>query len=146
MKSAKKGPAHLLRLEKGEKIVETLTAYCLRQRIGAAFFQGLGTCRKAELGFFRTARQRYFVRTFRGDREIASLQGNVSLLEGKPFVHAHIVISGRDFLARGGHLVEAEVQATCEIVILPLRGTVRRRFEPGSGLSLWDLGSGRKLR
>ncbi len=143
MKSIQKGPVHLLRLERGEKIIETLTDYCRRRKIAAAAFEGLGTCRRAELGFFRTARKRYSVRLFRGDHEIVSLLGNISLLDGKPFVHAHVVLSGPDFLARGGHLREAEVQATCEIMLRPLPGTIGRKFDPASGLNLWEWGPGR---
>jgi predicted DNA-binding protein with PD1-like motif len=146
MKHVRRGPVHLLRLERGERLVETLTAFCRDRKIGAASFQGIGTCRRAELGYFRTARKRYSVRVFRGEYEIIALQGNVSIFEGKPFIHAHIVISGPDFLARGGHLREAEVRATCEVVLLPLPGHVGRTFERASGLSLLEFRAGPSRR
>ena len=146
MTAVKKGPVHIIRLEPGERIIDTLAAFCLRRKIGAASFQGLGTCRWAELGFFRTARKRYALRKFRGDHEIVSLQGNVSLMGGKSFVHAHIVLSGPDFLARGGHLKEAEVAATCEIVLRPIPGKIQRKFDPDSGLNLLDIGPSRPRR
>ncbi len=140
MKALKIGPAVLLRLESGEKILECLTGFCRRQKISAACFQGIGTCRRPELGYFRTSRRMYSVRRFRGEYEIAALQGNVSLVEGEAIVHAHVVISGPDFLARAGHLQEAEVLATCEIVLTPLPGRIFRTEDRAAGLRLWSLG------
>lgn len=137
----KRGSLYLIRLQTGEGIIESLTAFCQRHKIKAAVFQGIGTCCRAELGYFRLSKKSYSFRTFRGDYEIASLQGNVSLLAGKPFVHAHIVLGGPDFASRSGHLKEALVQATCEVVLRPLPSGLRRKPDPATGLNLWDWAS-----
>ena len=55
--------------------------------------------------------------------EVLSLQGSVSLKEGKPFVHLHVSVAGHDFAVRGGHLFTGEVYMTIELVM--------RIFEPG---------------
>jgi hypothetical protein len=55
--------------------------------------------------------------------EVLSLQGNVSMKEGKPFVHLHVSLAGHDFVAQGGHLFSGEVFMTIELVL--------RVFEPG---------------
>ncbi len=145
MRHLKKHSIYVIRLERGERIIGSLTAFCLRRKIRAAVFQGIGTCRRAELGFFRLTEKRYSFRTFRGEHEITSLQGNISLLGGKPFVHAHIVLGGPDFTSRSGHLKEAEVLATCEIFLLPWPGVLRRRSDPATGLNLLEWGRrGRK--
>jgi len=138
MKHIKAGSTYVIRLDRGEKLVETLIRFCEKRKVRSAHFQGIGTCRRAELGYFRMGKKRYSFRTFRGEYEIASLQGNVSLLDGKSFVHAHIVIGGPDFLARGGHLKEAEVLATCEIVLSPFSRALTRKHFPSSGLKLLD--------
>jgi predicted DNA-binding protein with PD1-like motif len=134
----KRGSTYVIRLEKGERIIESLEAFCRRKRIKAAFFQGIGTCRRAELGFFRLTEKRYSFRMLRGEYEIAALLGNVSLLGERPFVHAHIVLGGRDFASRSGHLKEAEVLATCEIFLLPWTGGLSRKIDRRTGLRLLD--------
>jgi len=138
MKHIKAGSTYVIRLDRGEKVVETLTRFCEKRKVRSAFFQGIGTCRRAELGFFLMDKGRYKFRKVPGDQEITSLMGNVSLLGGKPFVHAHIVISGPDFLARGGHLKEAEVLATCEIVLTPLSRSLTRTYSRSTGLKPLD--------
>lgn len=138
MKHKKAGSTYIIRLDRGEKVIETLTRFCEKRKVRFAHFQGIGTCRRAELGFFQMEKGRYKFKKLPGDYEITSLTGNVSPLDGKPFIHAHIVISGSDFLARGGHLKEAEVLATCEIVLCPLPAALVRKPDPGSGLNLWE--------
>ena len=134
MKSLKRGDMYVLRLERGERIVEALTDFCERQGIRAGSFNGLGTCRNAELGFFIIERAAYEIRSFPEDYEIVALHGNVSLLEGKPLIHAHAVLSDGAFRCWGGHLREAEVLATCEIFLRPEEGDLPRGNNPQSGL------------
>jgi len=138
MKHVKIDSIYVIRLERGERIVESLTGFCRQKRITAASFQGLGTCRQAELGFFHRRSRRYKFRTFPQDFEIASLLGNVSVFQGKPLIHAHIVLGGSDFTAKTGHLKEAEVLATCEIVLVPMKRALARKIDRASGLSLLD--------
>lgn len=124
----KAGSIFILRLEKGDKIVESLTEFCRRRRVRAAHFSGLGSCRGAELGFFDWDKKKYRFHKVRGDHEIAALLGNIRLKEGRPFVHAHAVLSGPDFRAIAGHLKEAEVLALCEIALTKLDGeTVEKK-------------------
>lgn len=52
----------------------------------------------------------------------------------RPFIHAHIALCDRDFQAGGGHLKEAVVSATCEIILTRFQETIRRRVDPGTGL------------
>ncbi|MBM3295031.1 MAG: DNA-binding protein [Candidatus Aminicenantes bacterium] len=126
---------YVLRLERGERIVAALTAFCGKRKIRAGSFNGIGTCRGAELGFFDGEKKVYHWKKLKGDYEITALVGNVGVLEGKPFVHAHITLGGRDFRAWAGHLKEAETSATCEIVLRPFPGELRRAFDPASGAS-----------
>ena len=135
MKISKIEGHQVLRLETGERIVETLTAFCGREGIEAGSFTGIGTCRGAELGFFEWERKAYVFKKFEGDFEITALVGNVSVFEGKPHVHAHITLGDREFRAWAGHLREAETLATCEIVLRPLPGELVRKTDPASGLN-----------
>ena len=139
MKSKKFDSTYVLRLDRGERIVETLTAFCAKEKIAAAHFNGLGTCRGAELGFFHMEAGAYAFQTFPGDCEITALHGNISLVDGKPHVHAHAVLGDDQFRSWSGHLKEAEVLAVCEIVLTRLKGTLVRMRNEKSGLTPLDL-------
>ena len=76
----------------------------------------------------------YRFRTLAGDFEIASLTGNVSLSEGKPFLHLHVVLGDAESQAWAGHLKEAEVLAACEIILMPLTAPLGRVVDPETGI------------
>jgi predicted DNA-binding protein with PD1-like motif len=59
--------------------------------------------------------------------------------DGKPAVHAHIVIGQSDGAARGGHLLEAHVRPTLEVVLVESPAHLHRRFDPKCGLALIQL-------
>jgi predicted DNA-binding protein with PD1-like motif len=135
MKSRRFGSRWVVRLETGEAIVEALEGFCRRTDIRAGSFTGIGTCRRAVLGFFDWEKKAYRWKRLEGDYEITALVGNVSLVDGKPFIHAHITLGDRQFRAWAGHLKEAETLATCEIVLTPLPGELRRMKNSASGTS-----------
>jgi len=124
----------IISLESGDMIVESLEAICEKENIRAAWMNGIGLCRDPEIGFFDAGTGAYIFKRFDGDFEIAALTGNVALFEGRPFIHAHVVLGGRDMTTYSGHLREAVVSAACEIVITPLPGTLERVAVPGSPL------------
>ena len=128
------GEVFVVSLERGERIVENLAKICERENIRAALLQGIGLCRDPEIGFFDARAGSYLFRRLEGEFEIAALTGNVALFEGKPFVHAHVVLGDRDMKTMSGHLREAEVAAACEVVITPLPGILERAADPGSPL------------
>ena len=141
MRVARRGDLHVVRLDAGERIVESLRGLARSEGLAGASLAGIGSCRDPELGYFDAARGAYLFRTFAGDFEIAALLGTIGAQgeDGSPAVHAHVVLGGPGFEALAGHLREAAVAATCEIVLMPLDGPLPRKREPGSGLNLLDL-------
>jgi predicted DNA-binding protein with PD1-like motif len=71
--------------------------------------------------------------------EIVSLYGNISLKDGKPFVHAHVVLSDEKGNARGGHLLPGSSPVfACEITIEEFEGPeLIRGFDERTRLALW---------
>jgi predicted DNA-binding protein with PD1-like motif len=128
---------YIVRLDAGEKIVETLKALCERDAIGAGFFSGLGAVDEAEIGHFDPASNDYTWIRLSGPYEIVSLYGNITTVEGKPFIHAHIALGDNTFAVRGGHLKEAEVSVTCEITLTRFRDDIGRTKDAATGL--WKL-------
>ncbi len=134
MKERADGSVWILRLDPGDPIVRSLTSFAARKKIGGAAVSGIGSCRNPELGFFEMGEKSYRFRTLAGDFEIASLTGNVSLSEGKPFLHLHVVLGDAESQAWAGHLREAEVLAACEIVLTPLAAPLGRAVDPETGI------------
>jgi predicted DNA-binding protein with PD1-like motif len=129
------GSVYIVRLDAGEKIVETLKALCERDGIGGGFFNGLGAVGEAEIGHFDPGTNEYGWARLSGSYEIVSLYGNITVADGKPFIHAHIALGDKTFAVRGGHLKEAVVSVTCEITMSRFKDEIGRKRDERSGLS-----------
>ena len=138
MKHKKKNNAYYLLLESGEKVIATLSYFLKREKIVNGYFTGIGAVSFAELMFFDTKQKKYLSKLFRGDKEVLNITGNVSLLENKPFIHAHITIADKNYKTIGGHLKEATVGASLEISLVKSDVNLHRNYQQNSGLSLWN--------
>ena len=127
------GPTYIVRLDAGEKIIETLKALCERDAIGGGFFQGLGAVGEAEIGRFDPAVKDYAWIKLAGPREIVSLYGNITKVDGRPFIHAHVALADDTFAVKGGHLKEAVVSVTCEITLTRFRDDIGRTKDEAIG-------------
>ncbi len=124
-------------LKKGEDIVEGLIAVLKGNAIAAGTISGIGALSEARIGYFNARTQKYEEKVFEGNIEVLSLKGNVSLKENEIFPHMHVVLSGKDFSAFGGHLFSGIVYAF-EFEIVPFEGKpFVRGFDKDTGLSLW---------
>ncbi len=139
MKFKKIGSTYLIRLEKDERIIERLSGLCEKEKIKGGYFFGLGALSELELGHFNLATQKYSSKKFSGEYEVVSLNGNVSSLDGRIYIHAHIVVGDSEFQSWSGHLKEATVSATCEIYLIKLDEDVRRKRDEKTGLNLLDV-------
>jgi predicted DNA-binding protein with PD1-like motif len=136
------GSHYIVRMDAGERIVETLKALCERDGIGGGFFHGLGAVGEAEVGHFDPASNDYTWLKLPGPCEIVSLYGNVTAVDGKPFIHAHVALGDGTFSVRGGHLKEAVVSVTCEVTLTRFRDDIGRKKDAKTGLSLLALDPG----
>jgi hypothetical protein len=102
----------------GDEVVGGLIDFFQANDLRTCFFQGVGACQSLTLGFFDLEKKDYIKTPIDEQVEVMSLIGNITLYEGKPKVHGHIVIGKRDSTAHGGHLIEATVQPTLELLIL----------------------------
>jgi uncharacterized protein len=130
---------YALKIETGEEIIASLTAFAADQGVRAGLISGLGSVGEPELGFFVRSTGQYVRRTFSGEHEIGALTGNFSDFDGKPFPHCHAVIAGDDFVAHTGHLFSGVVTLTCEIQVVTDPGVLRRVRRPDLGFNPLDL-------
>lgn len=128
---------HLIRINRGEEIVESLTNYIQANNITAGAISGIGAASQITLRYYSLEDKQYHSRDFTGEFEIASLSGNVSLLDEKPWPHLHIVLGDTNYQCFGGHLEAATVGVTCEVIIDTLPTTIERELDEETGLKLW---------
>ena len=134
------GAVHLFRLPAGADLYEGISAYVSERRIEKASLTFLGALRRASLRYFDQEAKVY--RDFILDRhlEILSGVGNISLFEGKPFLHAHAALGDEEGRAFGGHVnVGTEVFVT-EVTLWELTGEApERTLDETCGLALWPV-------
>ena len=129
---------YVLRLERGEEVVETLKKFCEEKDIKLGWIKGLGAVNYAKIGLFETKSKTYHSTELSGDYEITSLYGNISTMNNEVYLHLHICLSDDEYKTYGGHLNSAIVSATVEILIESIEGFVERSFNDEIGLNLYD--------
>ncbi len=128
----------LARLERGDDLLEGLTRACLRNGVRAGSVQGIGAVERAVIGFYDQQAGKYRDIVLEGGREIASLTGNISLLDGQVFVHAHVVLADAEGHCQGGHLMPGTRVFACELALQALQGQPPERSDDeATGLKLW---------
>ena len=124
--------------DKGDEPVAGLTAFAKAQKLGAAHFTAIGAFSDVTLGYFDRAKRDYKKIPLHEQVEVLSLLGDVALDKGEPKIHAHVVVGRADGEARGGHLLEAHVWPTLEVVLVESPRHLRKRHDPETGLALID--------
>ena len=128
----------VLRIDRGEDIVESLREVVTREGIVLASVEALGAVNDFTVGLFDTGTRQYRANRFTGSFEIVSLTGTVSEMNGEPYLHLHMSAGNAEGAVFGGHLNAAKVSATCEMVVRVIDGRVGRRFSEEVGLNLFD--------
>lgn len=136
MQYMKTGNTYILRIDRGEEIVKAVNDLCQKEKIALGSLSGLGAVDRAKLGLYSLEKQAYIVNTFEGEFEITSLIGNITTKDGTPYLHMHMTISDVTGAVTGGHLSEARVAVTCEIVIRTAEGTIGRAPDPVIGINM----------
>ncbi len=140
MKHTKSGTdIYVLRIDRGEEVVKTITEFCLEEGIGNALFNGIGAVDQLKCGWYELPTKEYHFTTYEAPLEVVSLTGNVMLKEGKPFVHVHGVFTDIENKAMGGHIVEMRVGVVLEVVLTKLSTKIERVLDDCIGLALMDI-------
>jgi uncharacterized protein len=130
--------------DKGDEVAGALTAFAKRENVRAGHFTAIGAFSDVTLGYFDRERKDYRKIPVKEQVEVLSLVGDVALSEGEPKIHAHVVVGKADGTAHGGHLLDARVWPTLELILTESPRTLARRSDPVSGLALIDVSAGRR--
>ena len=126
----------------GDEVTKGLLEFACAHKLEAASLTGIGAFQSVTLGYFELQKRDYKRIAINEQVEVVSLVGNVALGDEGPKLHAHVVVGKSDGTAHGGHLIEARVRPTLEIVLIETPAHLRRRSDPATGLALIDLQSG----
>ena len=126
---------HVFRVKPGQELLGSIEKYCREHAITSGVIIGIiGSVEKAKLNFLMELPGKYEGVNYSGPLEIVCAQGSVALKDADLIVHVHIQLSGQD-ISRGGHLAEATVFSTAEVVIGELDYQLRRQPDSYTGLN-----------
>lgn len=140
MKYSFDGFNYLIRLDKGEKLLESIEKFAGETKIEGAWVSGLGAVLEVTLRIYDLDKREYHSQTFKGVREAVSLTGNIAFDEdGKMVLHMHGVFGDEKYQTIGGHVQDFTTAATIELFIHRAYQPTKRKMDEGVGLKTLDL-------
>jgi uncharacterized protein len=128
---------YALVFETGDELAKGLKQFAEEQELSAASFKAIGALSSAELGWFDWDDKQYQTCVSLNEQlELLSLIGDIALKDGKPAVHAHLVVGKKDGTAHGGHLIKATIRPTCEVILTESPEHLKKQIDPESGIAL----------
>jgi predicted DNA-binding protein with PD1-like motif len=122
----------------GDEVMAGLQRFAEENRLSASHFTAIGAFSDVILAYFQWDRKDYKKIPVREQVEVLSLAGDIALKDGKPKIHAHVVLGRSDASTLGGHLMEAHVRPTLEVILTESPIHLQRKHDPTSGLALID--------
>ena len=121
-----------VRIDRGESIIESIKTACRSNNVRSAMISGIGATDHFVCGVYNIEKGAYKEIKFEGQFEILSLSGNITSKDNDVYVHAHICASDENGASFGGHLIEARVSVTCELILVLSDTSINRRFDQSS--------------
>jgi predicted DNA-binding protein with PD1-like motif len=127
--------------EKGDEVKEPLLRFAAENGLRGAQVTAIGAFSEVTLGFFDRQSKSYQEIPVAEQVEVLSFTGNIVAKDGKPMLHAHVVVGKADGTAHGGHFLKARVWPTLEMIVVDVPSHLRRQPDEQTGLALIDLSS-----
>jgi predicted DNA-binding protein with PD1-like motif len=127
---------YMLVLDAGDEVMASLLEFAKMNDVRSARFTGLGAVSSSVIAFYHRDRQEYEDIPVDSQHEVLSLIGNISMLDGEPRIHAHVVLGATDGSTCGGHLMSAQVWPALEVTLDVHETPLERRLDDASGLPL----------
>ena len=126
---------HVFRIKPQQEITSEISHYCRQNGISSGVVIGIiGSVKNASLNYLKELPGKYETEEYEGPLEIVCAQGSVALKETELIIHIHIHLASPDG-CWGGHLVEARVFSTAEVVIAELDHQLHRYANQYTGLN-----------
>lgn len=138
--SQEKEKTYALVFDAGDEVTEGLLEFARENDLTASSFKAIGAFERATFGWFNLETEEYEKIPINEQVEVVSLIGDIATGEdGNPKVHAHCVVAKRDGTAHGGHLLEAIVRPTLEVILTETPAHLRKTYRKEFGIALIDL-------
>lgn len=122
--------------DKGDEFVAGMRGFAQQHNLDSASFTAIGAFSAVTLGYFDRERMDYKHIPINEQVEVLSLVGNIAMSKDTPKIHAHVVLGTSDGSARGGHILEAHVWPTLEVIVVESPAHLRRTTDDETGLAL----------
>lgn len=130
---------YVVRIDLNEEIMQALKTLCEKENIQLAQVDAIGAANHAVIGVYDLQKQAYHKEELDEFMEITSLAGNVTRMNGEPYLHLHGTLADQKNVVHGGHIIELTVGATCEMFVRTLSGEVTRAKDQSLGINLMAL-------
>ncbi len=138
MKTVKFDNTIIVRIDKGEEIIKTLTEVCQKNNVTFGTISGIGSTDHVILSTYDLESKQYYARKLEGRMEIVSLNGNVTRKGNETYLHLHISVADSQCNVLGGHLNECYTSTSCEVIITKINGFANRCYNEETGLNILD--------
>jgi predicted DNA-binding protein with PD1-like motif len=122
----------------GDEILGGLTQFAEENHISAARITGIGSIHNGTLAWLNPDTKKFRMIHIDQQAEVLSLLGDIAVYQGKPVVHVHMVVGFGDGTAHGGHLLEAHVWPTLEVIVTSYPRPLYKKFDPEKGIAVID--------
>jgi predicted DNA-binding protein with PD1-like motif len=123
---------------KGDEVASGLLGFAQQYGITSAHFTGVGALHDVTVGWMDRQRKSYKAIPITTQVEVLTLAGDIAIYNDKPMVHTHLVVGLNDGSAKGGHLLQAHVFPTLEVMVTVDPVEMQKTFDPETGLALID--------
>ncbi len=128
---------YVLIFDTGDELAAGLKRFASEQKLSGSSFKAIGAFSSVKLGWFNWQTKKYETAVALDEQvELLSLIGDIAQKDGEPQVHAHVVVGKSDGTAHGGHLQEARVRPTCEVILTESPEHLRKQIDEESGIAL----------
>jgi predicted DNA-binding protein with PD1-like motif len=127
----------------GDEVAGGLAEFAEKYQITSAHFTTVGALQDVIVGWMDREKKAYKAIPIRQQVEVLTMTGDIAVYQGKPAVHAHLVVGLEDGSAKGGHLLEAHVFPTLEVMVTVDSIAMQKTLDPETGLVLIDPGKGK---
>ena len=128
--------AKIYSLKAGARIPDDILAIVKREEVATARVEAIGGVEELRLAYFNRDAKRYEEHDFKEFLEVTGILGNITMKDGKPFLHIHGTFGRRDLSTLAGHVMTAKVFPLLEVVITSTKNRALRRFDDQLGLNV----------
>lgn len=127
---------YVVRIDKGEEVIQCMKKFIEEENVKAGSITGIGAADLIEAGLYNTAKKAYNSKIFEGDFEITNFSGNITTKNGEHYLHMHITFADENLKAYGGHLNNAIISGACEIVVDVIDASIERELDEDIKLNI----------